>query len=66
MYSCSDIKYSRIHAFIAQKKKELEEEIHTEENDDVLTQQLATTIAELKECQEEVKSNVEFIQCTNC
>ena len=50
-------------AFFAQEKKELEEEIQTEGKDDVLAQRLATTIIQLKQCQEEVKSNVRLNQC---
>ena len=43
----------------------MEEEIHTDGKDDVLAQCLATKIIQLKQCQEDIKSNVRFNQCTN-
>ena len=42
----------------------MEEEIHTEGKDDFLAQRLAASIIELKQCQEEIKSNVRFNHCT--
>ena len=65
MYNCSNtFNCSKVYAFISQEKKEYEE-IQTEGKDDFLAQRLATTIVQLKQCQEEIQSNVRYNKYSN-